>query len=560
MDTSIIPKESRLIVTVHGIRTFGQWQERLENLVTSSAKDSKIEFVNYKYGYFSIIAFIIPIFRWLVVRKFRNELIKLCSNTPRSRIDLVGHSFGTHMIGWGVAGLSSESKIFIHSIILSGSVLRTGFPWRDLIGARIGRVINDCGTKDAILLLSQFLILFTGMAGRTGFGGATSGVFRNRYSAFGHSGYFQDSNGETSDNYMRKYWLPLLTSDDPISQFDARTGGAIEGIVTVLGNNAEPIKLFVYTTPFALLIWYIYGLYGEADSQRKIATANESHALTALSRVAIENHRPVDAAKLALAAWPQTVRSWDARPRLEMTLRTLSLAMRADPWFIHEMRHTDVVFGAILTKDERRILSWSKDGTLRLWDVATGQQVGPAMRHEAAVYGALLTKDEQRIISWSEDATLRLWDVATAQQIVPAMKHEDWVNGARLSGDEQSILSWSFNVLHLWDTKTGQQIGPAMKHRYLVRAALLTKDGRRILSWSADGLRLWDAATGQQIGPAIRDQIIDHAVLTKDERRILSWSENTLSITGQQIDRTMKHEGPVQGALFTEDERRILSW
>src|SRR5882762_4353579 len=47
-----------LIVTIHGIRTFGHWQERLEALVSTDS-NSDVEFANYKYGYFSIIAFII---------------------------------------------------------------------------------------------------------------------------------------------------------------------------------------------------------------------------------------------------------------------------------------------------------------------------------------------------------------------------------------------------------------------------------------------------------------------------------------------------------------------
>jgi len=55
-------------------------------------------------------------------------------------------------------------------------------------------------------------------------------------------------------------------------------------------------------------------------------------------------------------------------------------------------------------------VSWSYDRTLRLWDVATGQQIGPAMKHDNSVSGAVLTKDETRILSWSDDHTLRLWD------------------------------------------------------------------------------------------------------------------------------------------------------
>src|SRR5262249_19505385 len=163
------------------------------------------------------------------------------------------------------------------------------------------------------------------------------------------------------------------------------------------------------------------------------------------------------------------------------------------------------------TKDERRILSWSEDNTLRLWDAATGQQIGPAVQHDGYVSGAVLTKDERRILSWSLDKTLRLWDAATGQQIGSAkrrvgksrraVQREGYVSGAVLTKDERRILSWSLdNPLRLWDAASGQKIGPAMQHDGYVRGAVLTKDERRILSWSLDKtLRLWDAATGQQI-------------------------------------------------------------
>jgi hypothetical protein len=76
------------------------------------------------------------------------------------------------------------------------------------------------------------------------------------------------------------------------------------------------------------------------------------------------------------------------------------------------MHHDDPVWGAQLSQDERRILSWSDDRTLRLWDAETGQQIGPAMRHDGLILGAQLSRDKRRILSWSADNTLRLWDAA----------------------------------------------------------------------------------------------------------------------------------------------------
>jgi WD40 repeat protein len=194
-----------------------------------------------------------------------------------------------------------------------------------------------------------------------------------------------------------------------------------------------------------------------------------------------------------------------------------------------------------LTRDENRIVSWSDDGTVRLWDATTGRQIGPSMKHDNgeprpflgtaydAVKGALLTRDETRILSWSRDRTVRLWDVATGKQIGRAMQHDEFVQGALLTHDETRVVSWSDDgTVRLWDATTGRQIGPSMKHDRDVKGALLTRDEARILSWSQDGtVRLWDIATAEQIGPEMtHDSEVFGAQLTRDETRILSWSED----------------------------------
>ncbi|MBR1173741.1 trypsin-like peptidase domain-containing protein [Bradyrhizobium sp. KB893862 SZCCT0404] len=386
-----------------------------------------------------------------------------------------------------------------------------------------------------------------------------------------------------------------------VEQEKAAADRALRRSRIALGSAIFAFVFAVLAAFYALLQWE------QGKRLERLAVANESRALSALSRVELSRHHMADALKLGLAAWPR--KATDRRPRLETTLATISEVISTEQIplreFIHEsrirgarlirgerlilswsdnklrlwdveterqigavMQHDDDVNGAVMSKDERRILSWSSDKTLRLWDAATGQQIGPAMQHDNPVWGGQLSKDELRILSWSSDKTLRLWDAATGRQIGPAMRHGERVWGAQLSKDEGQILSWSFdNTIRLWDTATGQQIGPAMRHDNWVLGVQLSEDERRILSWSSDKtLRLWDAATGQQIGPAMRHEgLVWGARLTKDEQRILSWSSDKSlrlwdAATGQQIGLAMRHDGSVSGARPSKDERRILSW
>jgi tetratricopeptide (TPR) repeat protein len=258
----------RLIVSVHGIRTFGDWQGRLEQLVHQDPRGRDAVIINYNYGYFSVIAFLIPFLRWIAVRRFRVYLLDCVSRQQWNRIDLVGHSFGTHIIAWALYGIPPHQRPEVHTVLLAGSVLKGTFPWHTLLGHGVTRVINDCGTRDTILLLSQFFVLFTGMAGRLGFSGGISSNFCNRFFQYGHSGYFLSSAGSADDTFMRRYWLDLLLSDAAPETVDERDRGALTGIKLALINNAEPIKLAIYLVPLVAWGALMWSWYHNAEVQR----------------------------------------------------------------------------------------------------------------------------------------------------------------------------------------------------------------------------------------------------------------------------------------------------
>jgi hypothetical protein len=56
--------------------------------------------------------------------------------------------------------------------------------------------------------------------------------------------------------------------------------------------------------------------------------------------------------------------------------------------------------------------SW--DNTARLWDAASGKQIGEPMKHQGIVNSAQFSPDGQRVVTASEDNTAQLLDVVTA--------------------------------------------------------------------------------------------------------------------------------------------------
>jgi CheY-like chemotaxis protein len=211
-------------ITVHGIRTFGQWQERLKRIVHKEA--SYIDFFSYKYGYFSAIFFAIPYFQQREVSRLKSAISRLSQNQPDKEFIIFAHSFGTFLVAKALNQLCNENaQLRVKALVLSGSVLKSKFDWSFLDKYPGLILVNECGTGDGILCLSEAFIPMTGMAGRTGFYGFNSNNFVNRHHAGGHSLYFD------GDEFMKANWLPLFTENPTLALYDERPDLKLQNFV-----------------------------------------------------------------------------------------------------------------------------------------------------------------------------------------------------------------------------------------------------------------------------------------------------------------------------------------
>ena len=486
-------RDRHLVITVHGIRTYGDWQERLETLI--KAADPDVEVQNYRFGYYSILAFLFPPTRWLVTRRFRLWLrAQLAETAHPVRVDIVAHSFGTHLVGWALRRLEREHLAHVHTLILAGSVLKSAFRWERLLNNDgVHRVINECGIRDNVLVLNQLCVLFTGMGGRLGFSGGTGERFRNRYHDWGHSGYFQGPDGQPSDQFMAREWIPLLVGSSPARNIDPRTRvGALSGIGMFLLNNTEPIKILIYATPFIALALYYRSLQLEALHQAQVATSRQL-AAQSISRLSEE----LDLSLLLSVQALRLHNSGEAE-------KSLFESVQHEPRLVTFLRgHSTEVERVALSRDGRLMASAScvkqsdlgpcQGGEVRLWDIAAGKQIGaPLIGHVSGIVALAFSTDSTSIISIGRDRAAIRWTVPTGGRVSHILLDDgdtnDEVHSAALSADQSKVALGTLNgIVQLWSTVAGKFVGQTLgTHSPMVRSVAFSPDGRLLASGGDD--------------------------------------------------------------------------
>jgi WD40 repeat protein len=241
--------------------------------------------------------------------------------------------------------------------------------------------------------------------------------------------------------------------------------------------------------------------------------------------------------------------------------------------------HANGIEGLAFSPDGERLGSAGVDRTVRLWDVASGQEVLTYREHvqPLAVNGLAFCAGGRRLTSVSVDGVVKVWEAATGQT-VSTFQGGLWVSCVAFSRDGQWLaLGGEDGAVEVYQADPWQEVRSLEAHLSVVRYLALSPDGRRLASSGDDRtLKVWDVTTGHEAllldihsgkatslafspdGYRLASASVDKSVKVSDGTPWVDSENGERGVLTPRFTWTA-HEHKVAEVAFSPDGRRLVS-
>ena len=241
--------------------------------------------------------------------------------------------------------------------------------------------------------------------------------------------------------------------------------------------------------------------------------------------------------------------------------------------------HKKSVFSVAFSPDGRLLASGSTDGTIKFWDVSTGKSINTFKVYARAVYDIAFSLDGRYFASigldnYEYDYKIKLWKISTNElKLVKTIKK--WTRCLVFSPDGKYLASDGElgSTVNLWELSTGKLVkifdknclGAGEDGDPPLDSVSFSPDGRLLASRSGELIELWDVSTGKLVRRFKGHKGEVYSVsFSPDGRYLASGSEDTTIklwevSTGKLVKTLVEHEDVIYSLSFSADGKYLAS-
>ena len=235
--------------------------------------------------------------------------------------------------------------------------------------------------------------------------------------------------------------------------------------------------------------------------------------------------------------------------------------------------HTSNMWSIMFTPDGRELISFSNDGTIRFWDVQTGETtrvLRPMLIPGGGGNQGALSRDGKLLAvtrSGANGSEQWIYLIALPECRVTRIIDTGIEPQGRLvfSPDGTRLAAVNGAAAKLWNVATGEAVQVFRGHRSGVKGLAISPDGRLLATSSGDETaRIWSLETGKSLAvlkdTARRTWTLSSIVFQPDGQGLVTSSWGDL-VRVWNLDGTLRRRLPVYAnhdIRFTADPNRLL--